>query len=115
MNKKSKLNHEKIKHLLNRSVIRLERPVLMRLRNARGLALVRYEARSASPTYAWAGNFTSNTADTPQKTHFLAATVLLAAVLFGAATYWNQVTDNDTSDVDIAILTDDLPMHVYID
>lgn len=114
MNKKSNLNHEKIKHLLNCSVTRLEQPVLARLRNARELALVRYEARSASPTFAWAGNFT-DAGGTPQKTRFLAAAALLAAVLFGAASYWNQVAGNDTSDVDIAILTDDLPMHVYID
>lgn len=114
MNKKTNLNHEKIKHLLNRSVIRLEQPVLARLRNAQDLALLRYEARRASPTFAWAGNFT-DAGGTPQKIRFLAAAVLLAAILLGAASYWNQVADNDTSDVDIAILTDDLPMHVYID
>ena len=114
MNKKTNLNHEKIKHLLNRSVIRLEQPVLARLRNAQELALLRYEARCASPTFAWAGNFT-DAGGTPRKTHYLATAVLLAAILFGAVTCWNQVADNDTSDVDIAILTDDLPMHVYVD
>ena len=115
MKNKSNLNHEKIKHLLNRSVTRLEQPVLSRLRDARARALVRYEARRTSPALAWAGSFTWNTTGSPQKIHFWAAAVLLVAVLLGAATYWNQAADNDTSDVDIAILTDDLPMHVYID
>lgn len=116
MSKKSKLNHEKIKHLLNRSVTRLDQPVLERLHNARTQALVRYEARRrASPIVAWAGSFAWSAAGTPQKTHILAAAVLLAAVLFGAATYWNQVEDDALSELDIAILTDELPMHVYID
>lgn len=115
MNKKSNLTHEKIKYILNRSAARLELPVLVRLRNARVLTLERYEARHASPTFAWAGNFTSNTTGTPQKIHFLATAVLLAALLLGAVTYYNHVANDDTSDVDIAILTDDLPMHVYID
>ena len=115
MNIKSKLNHEHIKHLLNRSVAGLEQPVLLRLRNARAKPLVRYQTRYAAPTFAMAGYFTWNTTNTPLKTHLWATAVLLVAILFGATTYWNQVTDNDTSDVDIAILTDDLPMHIYID
>lgn len=115
MNKISNLNHEKIKYLLNRSVTRLDQPVLARLHNARSKAMARYEAHSASPTFAWAGNFSWNTRGTPQKILFLTVAVLLVAVLFGASTYWSPVPDNDTSDVDIAILTDDLPMHIYID
>lgn len=116
MNKELKLDHEKVKRLLNRSVTRLEQPVLERLHDARTQALVRYEARHrASPIVAWAGSFAWGAASTPQKTHILAAAVLLAAVLFGAATYWNQVEDDALSELDIAILTDELPMHIYID
>ena len=41
--------------------------------------------------------------------------MLLAASLFSGITYWQQAIDNDTGDVDIAILTDDLPIQYYVD
>lgn len=115
MNKNLNLSQQKITQLLDRSAAQIGQPVLQRLHDARMQALARYEARSASPALAWAGAW--RTRGTPQKTHFFAAAVLLVAVLLGAATYWNQAADGDTSDIDIdiAILTDDLPMDVYID
>jgi len=41
--------------------------------------------------------------------------MLLAASLFSGIAYWQHVMDNDTSDEDIAILTDDLPIQYYVD
>ena len=114
------MSHQKIIQLLDRSAAQIEQPVLKRLHDARMQALVRYEARRASPALAWAGAWRTG-GSTPsgslQKIHFLVAAVLLVAVLLGTATYWNQMVGSDTSDIDIdiAILTDDLPMDVYID
>ncbi len=115
MNKNLNLSQQKITQLLDRSAAQIGQPVLQRLHHARMQALARYEARSASPALAWAGAW--RTRGAPQKTYFFAAAVLLVAVLLGTATYWNQAADSDTSDldIDIAILTDDLPMDVYID
>ena len=113
MNKPIDMDNEKIKHLLNRSITRLEQPVLAKLRHARVQAVSRHESRRASPALVWAGNFSWS--HSPQKIHFWAAALLVIALLLGTATYWNQAVESDTSDVDIAILTDDLPMHVYID
>lgn len=115
MNNQSNLNHEKIKHLLNRSATKLEQPVLARLSHARKQAMMRFDAHQASPAFAWAGIVGWNAGSTHHKARYLAAAVLLLAVLSGAIAYCNQVADTDTSDVDIEILTDDLPMHVYID
>ena len=123
MNKNLNPNHQKITQLLDRSAAQIEQPVLRQLHDARMQALVRYEARSASPVLAWAGAWRTigsphgSPHGSPQKIHFFAAAVLLIAFLLGAATYWNQMAGSDTSDIDtdIAILTDDLPMDIYID
>ena len=113
MNKLPDMDNQKIQHLLNRSLTQLEQPVLAKLRHARDQAIARHESRRVSPALVWAGNF--RWGHSPQKTHFWAAALLITAFLLGTATYWNQAEESDTSDVDIAILTDDLPMHVYID
>ena len=115
MNTKSDLDHEKVKQLLNRSISRMDQPALARLRDSRAQALARFEARHTAPAFAWAGSTAWLGSSGKQKTHFLAAAILLAAVLFSAATYWGQVSENEANDVDIAILTDDLPTHVYVD
>ena len=114
MNKLPDMDNQKIQQLLNRSLTRVEQPVLAKLRHARDQAVARHESRRVSPALVWAGNF--NWGHSPQKIHFWAAALLITAFLLGTATYWSQeAVESDTSDVDIAILTDDLPMHVYID
>jgi len=115
MNQKS--HPEQIKQLLNRSLAQLDQPTLARLRDARAQALARYDAHSAAPAFAWASLWTDHrhAADSHHKSHYLAAAVLLAALLFSSAAYWHHTTDHDVSEVDIAILTDDLPIEVYVD
>lgn len=119
MNKNLNLDNVRIKQLLDVSSAQIKQPVLQRLHDVRMQALMRYETRSASPILAWAGAWRASGSPhgTPQKTHFFAAAALLIAVLLGAAIYWNQAVDSDNNelDIDIAILTDDLPMDVYID
>ena len=109
---------EKIKQLLNRSLSQLEQPTLELLREARTQALARYDARSTAPTLAWASHSSrsGHSTHSHHKSYYWAAAILLAACLFSGAAYWQHATtEHDTSDVDIAILTDDLPMHVYVD
>ena len=112
-----KFHPEKIKQLLNRSLARLDQPTLVRLHDAHEKALVRYDAHSTAPTFAlaslWAGH--RHTVDSHHKSHYWAAIVLLVALIFSCTAYWHHMTDHDVSDVDIAILTDDLPIEVYVD
>ena len=112
-----KWNPEPIKQLLNRSLAQLDQPTLARLRAARMHALNRYEARGAPlPLFAWAGGHVIWHASAHRhRIYYWIGTILLAASLFSGLVYWQQAMDNDISDVDIAILTDDLPLQYYLD
>ncbi len=111
------LKPEAVKQLLNRSLAQLDQPTLANLREARMHALERYEARRVmNPSLAWISDHIHWHASTHHhRTQFWIAAVLIVACLLGGIAYWQQTTDNDTSDVDIEILTDDLPIHVYVD
>lgn len=106
-----RLGAEQIKQVLNRSLTRLDQPALARLRDARAQALARYDAHCAAPAFALAGHW--HAASSHRKSHYLAGAVLLAALLFGGVSYWHH--EHDVSEVDIAILTDDLPIEMYVD
>lgn len=118
MNKKTDFSPKKLKQLkqiLDRSLTRLDKPVLARLQVARTRAVANHAHRRVAPALSWAGNITWESVTTHYKPHLLAATVLLAAVLFSTMSYWPQPAETDNTQVDISILTDDLPMHVYLD
>lgn len=115
MNNKNELNHGEIKQLLDRSLVQLERPTLARLRHAREQALTHYATRCAEPVLFRAGHAIWHAFGTRNRPRLLVATLLLATILFGATTYWSPAAKPDTSDIDIAILTDDFPIHYYVD
>lgn len=106
-----RLGTEQIKQLLDRSLTRIDPPALARLRGAREQAMARYDERCSAPAFALAGHW--HVASSHRKSHYLAVAVLLAAFLFGGITYWHH--EHDVSEVDIAILTDDLPIEMYVD
>ncbi len=111
----NKLNTESIRQLLNRSSSQLGQPTLARLRDVRMQALARYDARSTAPAFAWAGALNGYGHGSHRSHYYWAAAVLFVALLFSGATYWQHVTEHDNSDVDIAILTGDLPIDVYVE
>ena len=108
---------EQVKQLLNRSLAQIDQRALAHLRDARTKALARYDAHSAAPAFALAGLWAGHrqTADQHHKSLHWVAIVLLVAFMFSCTAYWHHMTDHDVSDVDIAILTDDLPIEVYVD
>lgn len=114
MNKKE-LSHENIKQLLNHSVAQLERPTLTRLRHAREQAVARHAAHGVEPVFARAGHAIWHAFGAQHKSRLWATTLLVAIILFSATAYWNHIAKSDTADVDIAILTGDLPIHFYVD
>jgi hypothetical protein len=112
------VNTESIRQLLNRSTAHLEQPALTCLRDARAQALARFDACSTAPVFVWAGSVlpgTGHISGVQQKFHFWVTGLLLAALLLSGASFFKQITEHDNTDVDIAILTDDLPIEVYVD
>lgn len=110
-------NSEPIKHMLNRSLAQLDQPTLACLRSARVQALNRYEAHNATlPLFAWTGEHLIWHASAHRyRDYYWIGVILLAASLFSSIAYWQQAVDNDSSDDDIAILTDDLPIQYFVE
>lgn len=111
------LNPEQIRQLLNRSASRLDEATLARLREARLQAMQRHAARRelvlAHPGQGHHGHWQE--ALHHHKLFLWIAGALLVAGLLSGIAYWQHSADNDTSDEDIAILTDELPLQVYVD
>ncbi len=114
MNNKQ-LNANAVKQQLNRALSEIDPATQSRLRRARAQALERYEARRAmNPALAWINDHVHWQPSSPHhKTQLLIGAILVACLLGGFA-YWQQ-TNDDTTDVDIEILTGDMPIHVFVD
>lgn len=112
-----KLNPESIRQLLNRSVAQLDQATHSSLRAARLRALSRYETRRAtSSLFAWDVVHVNGHATVPHHGfNYWMGVMLLAVGLFSGIVCWQQAMDNDVGDMDIAILTDDLPIQYYVD
>ncbi len=104
------LNIDAIRQLLNRSAGQLEPSTLASLRQARERALLRHAPQDSHARGLLAGG---NLGAKRRAAVTFFATLLLAICLFGGVTYyWQQTRDN--SEIDLAILTDDMPVDVYV-
>ncbi|MGA7749190.1 MAG: DUF3619 family protein [Gallionella sp.] len=112
---------EAIRRLLDESVNLIDQSTLLRLRGARLQALKQYDARGAtlpllSSLLSWAGvrlNIDWHASAHHRKLYRWISALLLVASLFSGVAYWQQMMVEDPDDVDIAILTDDLPIEYY--
>ena len=106
---------ERIAQLLTRCAAQLDDNTLAALRRARNVALERQSA--SKPVFALStGNGIHGLV--PHSAYQWAATIILLAImLFGGSSYWQhmQEQEHDMSNVDLAILTDDLPLEVFVD
>lgn len=98
------MNTNDIRQLLNRSAGQLDPDTLARLRKAREQAMLRHDPE-ARGHWAWVGNWRHAPAA-------WVATLLVTLSLVGGGIYYWEMHDN--SDVDLAILTDDLPASLYV-
>ena len=111
-----KLNTREIGQLLNRSAAQIDKDTSDRLLSARRMALRHQQTTHQAPVQAWLtehGLIHHGTSH-GHRTFNWAVAALLAAILLGGAHYWQQQS-YDHSDIDIAILTDDLPVDMYVD
>lgn len=112
--KEENLNIEFVRQALDRSSDRLGQDTQDKLRMAREQALARFDARVTAPALVFAG--VGGNAQSPSRSlYYWLAALLLAASLFGVSAYWQHMVEHENSEVDIAILTDEMPMDVYVD
>lgn len=98
------MNTNEIRQLLNRSAGQLQPDTVARLRQAREQAMLRHDP-DAHARWTWVTNWRHSPAA-------WVATLLLTVSLVGGGAYYWEARDN--SDVDLAILTDDLPANLYV-
>lgn len=109
------ISHAEIAALLTRSASQLDDSVAASLRQARVAALQKRRARAPLYSPETVGHY-AHLLSAPQTAgQWLVTAVLLASVVVGGVNYWQYQQAQSLSHLDIAILTDDLPMEVFID
>lgn len=104
---------EHIAQLLTRAAQQLDDNTVAALRRVRNVALARQPERK--PVFALSTVHGTRWL-MPHSTHQWAATViLLVATLCGGISYWQHAQENDLARLDTAILTDDLPLEIFVD
>lgn len=113
---KHKLNTKEIGQLLDHSAARLDKGTQDKLMAARRVALNHQRTTRQAPVLSWLTEHGMIHHGTHSHKAFnWGVAALVAAILFGGALYVQQSYDHDHSDIDIAILTDDLPVDMYVD
>lgn len=114
---KPDINTQKLKELLNQSTVQLSSGTLDKLRTARTHALKHQRVHHTMPVLAWlghhSGKYDSSYLNKPM--NWVVALLFVACLITGASIWDNYTTEHEISEIDIAILTDDMPLHVYVD
>jgi hypothetical protein len=113
----NELNPEKIAQLLSKSTQQLDGATLSALANARQNALIKQSVRAPVFTLTSASAHTSlRWADRliPHSAQPWIAAGLLVAILFAGTSYWQHVQEQQINETDVAILTGDLPIEVFV-
>ena len=112
------ISTQKIKALLDIATTQLTAETLDKLRMARTHAIDRQRIQHRVPVLAWLGGhyFGRNESFHLSKPMGWLIGAVFAACLMSGATLWSHyTTEREICDLDIAILTDELPIHVYLD
>ena len=104
-----KLNHKEIAHLLDRSADRMDRDTAKALQLARQQAL-RHQRATPSAWMSWDGVLFGHSRALNWGIAAIVATLLLVNL-----TVWQRSSENTRGHIDIAILTDEMPVDVYVD
>jgi hypothetical protein len=116
MNNKS-LTTDSIKQALNQSVQKMKTETIADLRAARTRTLERHRALQQTPVLAWLNHhgLPLGSSTSSHKFHNWALAFVLVIGLFSGMAYLQHANDHDHSEIDIAILTDDLPVDAYVE
>lgn len=114
---KSENKPSSIKALLTCSSNQLSSATLDKLRSSRTHALNRQRTYT-SPVLSWIYAHTGLPVmhNLTRPLPLLISSIMLAALLLGGGSIIDQyVNEHEISEVDMAILTDEMPLHVYVD
>lgn len=106
------LDTQKISCLLDQGVRALSPATLSSLQQIRAQALQRQAAHVQTLQLA-GGRWTSNLI--PHTVQQWVTVVFLAMILFSGANLWRQHTHQQQIELDVQILTDELPIEVFLD
>jgi len=106
------LDPGKIAQLLTLSTRQLDESTVSALHNARQNALKRQAVRA--PVFALVTGRGTHRLIPDSIQQWAVACLLVAMVIVGTS-YWQHVQEQQISDIDLAILTDDLPIEVFVD
>ncbi len=111
------INTNLIKKLLDTSASQLSSDTLDKLRIARTRALDHQRVRHSVPVLAWLGHHTDkhDSFNISKPMNWAVAALLVACLISGASIWQSYTSENEINEMDIAILTGDLPIHVYVD
>ena len=114
---KPDINTNLIKELLNKSTLQLTPSTLESLRSARTRALEFQRSRHSVPVLAWLGRYDGrhDSFHISKPYNWIIAALFVACLISGASYWHSRTTEHEISEVDIAILTDDLPIHALLD
>ncbi len=116
MNDTLKLNTREIGRLLNRSADQLDQETLNKLQSSRCTALKYQQKKQQAPALAWLVQHGLIGTHSPgHKALGFGMGMLLALILLGSIFYLQPAGEIDHAEIDIAILTDDLPVDLYVD
>ncbi len=110
---KTKLHTRDIAQLLDRSANQLNRSTLNELHAARQRAL-EHQRVSTSGWVSRNGTLHGHLHLSQRALNWVIAAIV-ASLLVINLTYWERAFDHDHSDIDVQILTDDLPVDMYVD
>ena len=107
-----KLNPKRVTQLLTQGTWQMDTKILSALSDARQKALERQSMRAPAFTLATA-RWTHWLS--PLSNHQWVSAGLLAVMLVIGMSYWHSLQEQQIADIDVAILTDDLPIEVFVD
>lgn len=104
---------EAIAKLLTRAADQLDGRTVAALRQARNVALERQSL--SRPVFSLSTGHGVHWLIPHSAYQWAATVILLVATLVGGVNYWQHTQEHELVHLDVAILTDDLPLEVFVD
>ena len=104
---------ERIARMLTHAVQQLDGHTVAALRRAHNAALEKQSQRK--PVFALSAGHGMHWLILHSAHQWAATAILFAVILFGGVQYWEHTHESEVAHLDIAILTDDLPLEVFVD